>query len=237
MLGPVPTAAVFVDDARMEGSAGRLATFWEHVVHPERRPHGVRLAVATVILVLTALPVERDTITDAEVAVFRWFNELPGALEPFLETVMQLGAFFAVPAVAVAAVVLTRRMRRGIDLFLAGAIAWGVAKVIKEAVERGRPAALLQEVTLRGEAGAGFGFVSGHSAVAAALATVAAFYLPMRGKVAVWTLAAMVGIARMYVGVHLPLDVAGGLAMGWAIGSLVHFVLLPELTGDEEEEA
>ena len=220
----------------MEGNAGRLGTLWEHVIHPGRRPHGIRLAVATVILVLTALPVERDRIGDAELEVFRWFNDLPGALEPFLETVMQLGAFFAVPLVALAAVVLARRTRRGVDLFLAGSLAWLVAKVIKEAVERGRPAALLQEVTLRGEAGTGFGFVSGHSAVAAALATVAAFYLPMRWKVAVWAVAVLVGVARMYVGVHLPLDVAGGLAMGWAIGSLVHFVLLPELTGQADEE-
>ena len=209
---------------------------WEHVIHPGRRPHGIRLAVATVILVLTALPVERDRIGDAELEIFRWFNDLPDALEPFLETVMQLGAFVAVPLVALVAVLLARKTRRGVDLFLAGSLAWLVAKVIKEAVERGRPAALLQEVTLRGEAGTGFGFVSGHSAVAAALATVAAFYLPMRWKVAVWALAVLVGVARMYVGVHLPLDVAGGLAMGWAIGSLVHFVLLPELTGEDDEE-
>jgi membrane-associated phospholipid phosphatase len=220
----------------MEGNAGRVASFWEHVAHPGRRPHGIRLAVATVILVLTALPVDRDSIGDAELAVFRWFNDLPDFFEPFFETVMQLGAFVAVPVVAIAAVVAARKARRGMDLFLAGSIAWVLAKVVKEAVERGRPAALLQEVTLRGEAGAGFGFVSGHSAVAAALATVAAFYLPFRAKVAVWTLAVFVGIARMYVGVHLPLDVAGGLAMGWAIGSLVHFVLLPELTGDDQEE-
>lgn len=220
----------------MESRAGRAAAFWEHVLHPARRPHGVRLAVATVILVLTALPVERNRISDLELDVFRFFNELPGALEPFLTAVMQLGGLIAVPAVALVAVVVVRRLRRGVDLFLAGSLAWIVARLIKDAVQRGRPSALLTEVVLRGEAGSGFGFVSGHSAVAAALATVAAFYLPMRGKVVVWTLAVLVGIARMYVGVHLPLDVAGGLAMGWAIGSLVHFVLLPEIAGPSEEE-
>jgi glycosyltransferase 2 family protein len=34
----------------------------------------------------------------------------------------------------------------------------------------------------------------------------------------------MVAFARIYVGAHLPLDVLGGAAMGWAIGSLVHFL-------------
>jgi glycosyltransferase 2 family protein len=223
----------------MERDGERLK-FWENVVHPERRPHGIRLLVAVVILVLAALPVERHSISAFELDIFRWLNELPDALEPFLKVVMQLGSFFAVPLAATLALVRSRKARRGIDLFLAGSLAWLAARAIKELVQRGRPDALLHEVVLRGDAAAGFGFVSGHAAVAAALATVAAFYLPMRGKVLVWSLAALVGVARIYVGVHLPLDVAGGLAMGWAIGSVVHFVLLPELTGqsgDEEVDA
>ncbi|HEY7876220.1 MAG TPA: phosphatase PAP2 family protein [Actinomycetota bacterium] len=219
-----------VEDRRRERSK-----LWEHVVHPERRPHGIRLLIAVAILVLAALPVERDEVSAFELDVFRWLNELPGALEPALQTVMQLGSLFAIPMVAAMAWVQSRRIRRGIDLFLAGTLAWGAARLIKELVQRGRPDALLHDVVLRGDAATGFGFVSGHAAVAAALATVAAFYLPMRGKVLVWVLALLVGVARIYVGVHLPLDVAGGLAMGWAIGSVVHFVLLPELTGAPAE--
>lgn len=236
VLGPIHIAACLVHDARMETKADRLTVWWQHVSHPSRRPHGVRLAVAVFVLVLTALPVERGRVGGLELEVFRWFNALPEVLEGSLQVVMQLGGLFAVPLVAVAAVILARRMRPGLDVVLAGSLAWFVAKLIKEAVQRGRPAALLEDVILRTDSGAGFGFVSGHSAVAAALATVAAFYLPRRGKVLVWVLAALVGVARMFVGVHLPLDVAGGLAMGWAIGSLVHFVLLPELTRTEAEE-
>jgi membrane-associated phospholipid phosphatase len=221
---------------RQHGRAGGLAALWDHVSHPSRRPHGLRLAAAAGILMLTALPVERDRISDFELDVFRWFNELPGVLNAPLQIVMQLGGLVAVPVVAVCAALVARRLRPGLDVVLAGSLGWIVARVIKETVERGRPAELLHEVVLRGDSVTGFGFVSGHSAVAAALATVCAFYLPMRGKVAVWTLALLVGVARMYVGAHLPLDVAGGFAMGWAIGSLVHFLLLPELTGSRPEE-
>jgi undecaprenyl-diphosphatase len=32
-------------------------------------------------------------------------------------------------------------------------------------------------------------------------------------------------LSRMYVGAHLPLDVVGGAALGWAAGSLVHLLL------------
>jgi undecaprenyl-diphosphatase len=37
--------------------------------------------------------------------------------------------------------------------------------------------------------------------------------------------AAAVCISRLYVGAHLPLDVVGGAALGWAAGSLVHLLL------------
>jgi undecaprenyl-diphosphatase len=38
-------------------------------------------------------------------------------------------------------------------------------------------------------------------------------------------LVAVVGLARVYVGAHLPLDVVGGAAVGWGVGSAVHLLL------------
>jgi undecaprenyl-diphosphatase len=60
--------------------------------------------------------------------------------------------------------------------------------------------------------------------VAAALATVVSGYTSRRVQVVAWALAVLVAIARVYVGVHLPLDVLGGMAVGWAAGSLIHFM-------------
>jgi undecaprenyl-diphosphatase len=40
-----------------------------------------------------------------------------------------------------------------------------------------------------------------------------------------WVLVWAVGLARIYVGAHLPLDVFGGIAFGWAVGAAVHLVL------------
>jgi predicted Ser/Thr protein kinase len=92
-------------------------------------------------------------------------------------------------------------------------------------VQRGRPQTLLEEVNILGEPARGLGYVSGHSAVAVALATVASPYLGRRARRVAWVLAGCVCLARMYVGSHLPYDVVGGAALGWAAGSLVLLVL------------
>jgi glycosyltransferase 2 family protein len=96
---------------------------------------------------------------------------------------------------------------------------------VKEFVQRGRPQTLLEDVNILGEPARGLGYVSGHSAVAVALATVASPYLGRRARRVAWILAGCVCLARMYVGSHLPFDVVGGAALGWAAGSLVLFVL------------
>jgi glycosyltransferase 2 family protein len=130
----------------------------------------------------------------------------------------------AVPLAAGAAA-LTRRFRLAVDLVAAGGAAWLLARLVKQLVERGRPPGLLGAVHVRGPAASGLGYVSGHAAVAVALATVASPYLGRRARRVAWALAALVCLARLYVGAHLPLDVVGGAALGWAVGALVHLLL------------
>ena len=195
----------------------------------------MRLAIATVLLFVSAAPIERNAVSNLEKEIFEGINGWPEWLDPLLSTVMQLGNFLAVPVVAIAALVWTRRIRIGLDLALAGTTAWFLARIVKELIVRQRPAELLTDVILRGPPATGLGYVSGHSAVAAALATVAAAYLGARGTATVIALASIVALARVYVGAHLPLDVIGGAMMGWALGSLIHFLLLPKLTHEPVE--
>jgi undecaprenyl-diphosphatase len=174
-----------------------------------------RLGVGLATLLATAGVVHRDRVGGCEAGTFRAVNGLPDALYPPAWIVMQLGSFGAVPASAAAA------WRAGdgelaARLLLGGTGAWALAKLVKQAVRRPRPVTLLPGSRCRGREAAGLGYLSGHAAVAVALGVAA---LPRLGPAArALTLTAMplVGLTRLYVGAHLPLDIAGGAALGLA---------------------
>src|SRR3954447_12543862 len=183
----------------------------------------VRAGLGLAVLGIGFLVAQRGQISLLERDLFRLVNDLPPLIEPVVWVVMQLGNVLAVPVLAAVAA-LTRRYRLARDLLISGGLAYLVADEVKRVGQRERPSGLpVGEVN--NEHVTGLGFISGHAAVAAALATAAAPYLARRPRRVIWALAWAVGLARIYVGAHLPLDVVGGIAAGWAIGSLVHWVL------------
>ena len=185
-----------------------------------------RLATAGLVVVMVSRAVHHDHVGTIETQLFRLVNEvrLPGWTWPVVWRGMQRGGIGAVPRVAPQAF-LTRRVRLALDAVLAAGSIYVLAKVVKSFIERGRPASLLDDVQVLGEPAGGLGYLSGHSAVSVALATVAVPYLPRRFCWIAYALAAAVSLARVYVGAHLPFDVVGGAALGLAAGAFVHLVL------------
>ena len=145
-------------------------------------------------------------MTDVERRLFVVMNGLPDALSPVLFAAMQAGALVAVFVCGLFAL-FARRPRLAGLIVLAGGSAWVLAKFVKRVVERGRPVDYLPDVVIRGAEQMGQGFPSGHAAVAAAMATVVTPYLSTRGRVVVWLIVALVALARVYTGAHLPYDV------------------------------
>jgi membrane-associated phospholipid phosphatase len=158
-------------------------------------------------------------VPELEHQSFEWVNDWPDALWPVLWTPMQLGSLAGSLVVVIVTFVTTRQKRLTLAALTASQVAWWSAKVIKGVVERGRPAALLAHVKLR-EHASGVGYVSGHSAVAFALATVLAPSLPRPWRPVAFGLASAVAVARLYSGAHLPLDVIGGAGLGVLAGTL-----------------
>jgi undecaprenyl-diphosphatase len=102
--------------------------------------------------------------------------------------------------------------RMAVAIFIAGQL---TDLVVKPAVARVRPFSAVMDVRVIGERPTTYSFPSGHAATAAA----AAFALSRawRGSRAFcWTLAAVIAFSRIYVGVHYPLDVLGGMLLGIA---------------------
>src|SRR3954469_7379480 len=217
-MAVVPTART----RRRAASAPRPA---RPADRPQRHPGDLlRVGLGLVILGIGFLIAQRGQLSPLERDLFRLVNDLPGFFFPVVWAVMQLGNVVAVPTLAAIAA-LTRRFRLARDLLLSGLLAYYAADLVKTVVGRERPSGLPVGAVLHETAEGGAGFISGHAAVAAAMATAAAPYLTRRWRRVVWALAWAVGLARIYVGAHLPLDVVGGLAAGWAIGSAVHWAL------------
>lgn len=184
----------------------------------------VLLVAGAAVMALSAVSVSPATVSGTEVEAFRAVNELPDVPFALVWAPMQLGNIVAVPAAALVAAA-TRRLRLGLALGLGGLSAWVAAKVVKSEVTRGRPGTLLEETVLRDAPAGGVGFVSGHAAVAVALATVVWPHLGSKGRAAVAMLAALVCALRVYVGAHLPLDVIGGAGLGLVTGGMIRLAL------------
>jgi undecaprenyl-diphosphatase len=191
---------------------------------PRHPGDALRLVAGLAILLACTATVRPHEVGVLEEDLFRLVNDLPDALYPAFLVVMQAGNVLAV-GVASVVVAATRRFWLAANLAITGIGVWLAARWIKDQVGRERPADLLDGVHLRGPHDNGLGFVSGHAAVAVAIATLIAPYLDRRLRWMAVLVAGLVGVSRLYVGAHLPFDVIGGAALGWAAGSLVHLLL------------
>lgn len=184
----------------------------------------VRVAWGAAGLALSTLPVRRDRVGATEARVFTTVNGLPDAMHAPAWVVMQCGALVAAPLSAAVASALGER-RLAVQLAAAGTTTWALSKVIKRLVRRERPALLLPEVVVRGHAATGLGYLSGHAGVATALAATLVQRVGFRRAVPALAVAGTVGLTRLYVGAHLPLDVAGGAALGLVVEGGVAWVV------------
>ena len=102
-------------------------------------------------------------------------------------------------------------------LFLQVAVADFAAQLLsvglKKAIDRTRPSGVYSEPKPLVHAPHDGSFPSGHAASSFACATILTFFAP-RAAPAFFLLAAAIAWSRVYVGVHYPLDVLGGAALG-----------------------
>ena len=105
----------------------------------------------------------------------------------------------------------------------AGILAYLVDNLVKVVVDRGRPPAYLADVLFHGYPidPRGTGYPSSHTAVTVAVVVGAWPWLNRPWRVGGVVAAAAIGLNRMYVGAHFPLDILGGVAVGLIAGGIV----------------
>lgn len=186
------------------------------------RFRGAIALTGAVALVESARAAARDRVGPTEERIFRWFNGRGDRARAPVWLVMQLGSLGAV-LIASAGVACRGDRRRARLVGAVGTTLWVGVKLVKPAVGRGRPAEYLDDVVVRGARQTGLGYPSGHAAVAVSLALMVPAAAGHRPAAIVRTtaiaLAGATGVARMYVGAHLPLDVVGGYVLGAGAGA------------------
>jgi undecaprenyl-diphosphatase len=113
----------------------------------------------------------------------------------------------------------------GIEIFIALSASHLIAHVIKRAVNRPRPWIALENVNSYGIRLYNYSFPSGHTTAAFSTAIVLSAYFPLLSSIFI-ILAFIVGISRMYLGVHYPSDVLIGGAIGSITAALAHLMIL-----------
>ena len=122
------------------------------------------------------------------------------------------------------AVYLWRKSPHGLlaPVLLGLAVAAGdlaAVRVVKPAVSRARPCKMDPEhVPHPTGCGSGKSFPSAHAADTAAAAAIVSWAAPRLSPLAL-AIALLVGISRVYLGVHWPTDVLGGWALGAVVGA------------------
>lgn len=97
---------------------------------------------------------------------------------------------------------------------------WLIVELLKAMIRRKRPFKRLDEIRIVGSRARGHSFPSGHTSQAFFMATLLFqhFHFGFFSGLALYALALLVGITRLYLGMHYPRDVLAGSILGTAWG-------------------
>jgi len=126
--------------------------------------------------------------------------------------------------IAVLAAFYWRRPAILLYVALADLIAGVTSALLRHAIGRERPPLRFPEPHPLVHVPGSPSFPSGHAAMSFACAATLAWLTPL-SPVALYALAALIAFSRVYVGVHYPLDVIGGAALGLGVATALRLLV------------
>jgi len=159
-----------------------------------------------------------------DVFVFMYFNmrgRRPRWLDWLMLGLTQLGNFIFASVVALI-LYFSGNHLLAYELILGGLTLSLVVQLMKVLIHRTRPYIKLENIRIVGSREKGRSFPSGHTCQAFFMATLLLqyYHVPVFVWFALYALAAVVGVTRIYVGMHYPRDVLGGAILGTTWGLL-----------------
>ena len=180
----------------------------------------------TLILIFCAVGVSLvwKTGQRVDVWVFKVFN-MRGKRAPWVDKAMlgltQLGSSVFSLGVAVVFFLLVNHLL-AYEVILGTLTLWLFVEFIKILIHRTRPYIKLKDIHIVGARAGGTSFPSGHTSQSFFIAALLSHYFSFgfSGGVAFYAVALLVGVTRIYVGMHYPRDVIGGAVFGTFWGLL-----------------
>jgi len=116
--------------------------------------------------------------------------------------------------------VFMQKKKEILMVFFSGIVAWVLAYILKILIHTPRPFDIFPQVhSLFSETG--YSFPSGHATFFLALA-FAIFFLHKKVGYVFMFFALVIGLARIIAGVHFPIDILGGFALGFVVAYLIN---------------
>lgn len=148
-------------------------------------------------------------------------------LDRFMLRITDLGGAVFTSIFASGLVLLGDRNTKllGLEAILALFFGQIFVQSLKKLMSRERPYKIIEQLHTFGIDLRDYSFPSGHTTASFSLATTIAVNMP-RLTIFIFLLALLIGISRIYLGVHYPTDVAAGILLGVFASLVIHFYFI-----------
>ncbi len=189
----------------------------------------VAFFVSLAIFILCAVQAHSHSLIGLQATIYHAINNvsLPTAfIKGATIATEALGAAYAIAACILLSLAF-KKFRLAWRFFFTAAGTVAAFYIIKKIIAEPRPIAMLHGNLHQRVVETGPGFPSGHASAATALAMTLWFVLPKKWRwiSIVWII--VVAWSRLYLGVHTPVDVIGGISLG--VMAVCFVCLLPEI--------